>query len=290
MGTTPQHEALRELFSDYAPELAPLMAEALGLAVSTISPLATEQTQPTVEQLLPDVVLAIPGHEAPEHIIVVEVQLRIDERKWRKWPQYIATAHARYRCAADVLVVAPHSAVAAWARRGRTYGRGMALHPCVLGKVALATLDGDEVRRDPVRAVAATIANLHAPNTARHALETFEALAQWDGDPRGRLSDMLEAALPQHLLQEIEDLMRTDNFEYKSDFARKYYAKGREEGREEGAVSGQARTLLLVLETRELPVDTESRARILSERDPAQLDAWTRRAVTAATVAELFED
>jgi len=83
--------------------------------------------------------------------------------------------------------------------------------------------------------------------------------------------------------------MRTDNFEYKSDFARKYYAKGREEGREEGSAHGQARALFLILEARGLPVDEATRARVQAERRQDVLDAWTRRAATASSVADVFE-
>lgn len=104
---------------------------------------------------------------------------------------------------------------------------------------------------------------------------------------------MLEAALPAQLLTEIEELMRTDNFEYKSDFAKKYYAKGREEGRESGreefTAHGQIRALLLVLDARGLVVDDEARARIEAERDSETLDRWTRQAATTSTVAGLFE-
>ena|SRR5690242_2911824 len=44
---------------------------------------------------------------------VVEVQLRIDRRKRRTWPVYVATVHARLHCPVALLVICPDRAAAA---------------------------------------------------------------------------------------------------------------------------------------------------------------------------------
>lgn len=57
-------------------------------------------------------------------------------------------------------------------------------------------------------------------------------------------------------------------------------------GRAEGETQGKASALLLVLDTRGLPVSEAQRERILTCRDSATLDRWTRAAVTSASTDE----
>ena len=123
-------------------------------------------------------------------------------------------------------------------------------------------------------------------------LATYSApeLATWDEDADGRLADILEAALPAAMRARMEELMRTGKYEYQSDFAKKYFALGHEEGREEGRAAGEARALLLVLRSRAVDVPTEAAQRIEQERDRARLEVWIRRAVTAATIDDVFAD
>lgn len=88
----------------------------------------------------------------------------------------------------------------------------------------------------------------------------------------------------------MEELMRTGKYEYQSDFAKKYFARGREEGRQEGRAAGQRHASLLVLESRGIAIDDAARQRIIQERDEASLDAWAQRAITASDIDDLFVD
>lgn len=63
-------------------------------------------------------------------------------------------------------------------------------------------------------------------------------------------------------------------------------AEGRVEGLAEGELEGKASALLLILETRGLPVTDAHRERLRACRDAGQLDRWTRAAITAATTDE----
>ena len=67
-------------------------------------------------------------------------------------------------------------------------------------------------------------------------------------------------------------------------------AEGKAKGLAEGKVTGKAEALLDVLALRNLSVDDAARARILGERDLARLQRWLSRAMTCATVAELFAE
>jgi hypothetical protein len=70
--------------------------------------------------------------------------------------------------------------------------------------------------------------------------------------------------------------MRTGTREYKSDFARRYYAEG------------EACAIFAVLATRGISVPEEARVRISECTDLAQLESWVYRAVTAESVEDLF--
>jgi hypothetical protein len=69
-------------------------------------------------------------------------------------------------------------------------------------------------------------------------------------------------------------------------------AKGRSEGEAKGEAKGrsegEARAILRVLERRGLPVSSEQRSRVLSCADLTILEAWLDRAVTAASIDEVF--
>jgi predicted transposase YdaD len=81
--------------------------------------------------------------------------------------------------------------------------------------------------------------------------------------------------------------MASGNFDFQSDFARKYLTRGRDEGlekgREEGEVAGQAKALLGVLESRRMRISKMARTRILACTDIEQIDASLRKAASVAS-------
>jgi hypothetical protein len=60
------------------------------------------------------------------------------------------------------------------------------------------------------------------------------------------------------------------------------------QGREEGRAEGIASSILNVLDSRGIAVDTDSRTRIESCHDADVLGTWLRRAVTVAKASDLF--
>jgi hypothetical protein len=60
------------------------------------------------------------------------------------------------------------------------------------------------------------------------------------------------------------------------------------EGEAKGEARGEARTILRVLAARGLEVPAEVREQVLSCTDVSQLDIWADRAVTAASLEEVF--
>jgi hypothetical protein len=81
--------------------------------------------------------------------------------------------------------------------------------------------------------------------------------------------------------------MASGNYEYQSDFSRRYVAQGNAEGRAEGEAAGRAHALLAVLSARGLDVPEDVRARITACTELARLDAWLARAVTAASASDV---
>lgn len=162
--------------------------------------------------------------------------------------------------------------------------------PEVLGPAVIPRLDPPELRRTPVVGMLWTLAHLDDPACPEHALATLEALSAWDEDADGRLADILQAALPAALRARMEELMRTGKYEYQSDFAKKYFALGREEGREEGRAVGEVSALLLVLRARGIEVPSAAADRIDCERDAARIESWIRRAATATSIDDVFAD
>ncbi len=71
--------------------------------------------------------------------------------------------------------------------------------------------------------------------------------------------------------------------------ADQFVEQGRKEGRSEGLREGSRRTLLKLLRTRYGALPQEAVARV-EAADLAQLDAWTDRVLTAATLDEALRD
>ncbi|MGP4095047.1 hypothetical protein [Nonomuraea sp. KM90] len=68
------------------------------------------------------------------------------------------------------------------------------------------------------------------------------------------------------------------------------FTRGLEEGRTAGRKEMAARILLLVLATRGLDVPDDTRTRIVSGADLAQLRTWVTRAATAKSVEDVFDE
>lgn len=73
-----------------------------------------------------------------------------------------------------------------------------------------------------------------------------------------------------------------------TDAHRQSYAEGKAEGKLEGKAEGEARALMRILHRRGLAMTDEQQRQILSCTDLATLDRWLDRALSVASVDELF--
>jgi hypothetical protein len=84
----------------------------------------------------------------------------------------------------------------------------------------------------------------------------------------------------------LEALMATTQF--RNDFVDRLLAEGEAKGRAEGEAKGMAQMVLRVLSARGLRIPAEIRRRVLSCADSRQLEIWVDRAVTAASIDDVF--
>lgn len=125
------------------------------------------------------------------------------------------------------------------------------------------------------------------PSPKRHAevawvLGTPGRDALKDRQGTNLYADYVFAALPEVARKYLEELMGTTKYhEWRSEFARQYAAKGKAEG--------EARALLILLDSRGVALSPANRARVQEFTEIELLDRWFRLAVTADTEAEVFD-
>jgi len=71
-----------------------------------------------------------------------------------------------------------------------------------------------------------------------------------DAERKALYGDLVLSSVDEATRKTLEALMTIPNYEYKSEFARTYIAKGRTEGRAEGVVEGERRQLVHLFERR----------------------------------------
>ena len=229
--------------------------------------------------------------------IIVEVQLACDKGKPYVWPAYIANLRARHRCPACLLVVTIDDSVTRWAQRPIELGPGTRCHPWVVGPSNTpAVTELHEARENIELAVLSTIAHVQNTDIALATCMALDALivnADMD-DERFRLYfDVVMKALSESNPDLPEIIMNSLGYEYQSDFARRYVAKGRSEGRVEGRTEGKAEgriegrveMLLNQLALRFGPLSEPIQTLIRGLQD-AQLDTVAERVLTAPTLEE----
>ena len=267
------------------PELAPaLLREALGVTLPDYSTVRVESADLTdivpAEYRADLVVLLVDGK--PVLAIVVEVQLAQDDRKLFTWPVYAVGLRARFECPAVVLIVTTEPAVARWARRPITFGPGASLAPWVVGpdNVPLVT-DPEQAATDPELAVLSAMAHGHddvetAVKIALAAMSGAEHVS--DRDQYVLYSDLILSALSGAARKALQ--MIPEGYQYQSPLIRESIEKGR--------TLEKALSVIEVFEARDISVSEEQRSRILGCSDLEMLSHWHKRAVTAASVDELF--
>jgi hypothetical protein len=78
--------------------------------------------------------------------------------------------------------------------------------------------------------------------------------------------------------------------DYEKTFIERIHDQGIAEGEAKGKAEGKAEAVLRLLDARGLAPTDGQRQQVASSTDPAQLDLWFDRAISAGTAAEVFKD
>jgi hypothetical protein len=280
------HQVLLRLFSD-RPELAPELAhDLLGLQLPVFTSVARETAtvkDPAPAEYLADGCVKLMRADLPVLGMVVEVQLDKEPKKHLSWPMYVVGLRSRLGCEACVLVVTPDADVAQWAARPIRIGPGSTVTPLVLGPATIPTIrDASRAKQSPELSVLSALAHrIGPPELAAEVAEAALAAAAGLDDERAVLcSDVVLASLSEAARKAL-DQMLPEGYVFQSDLARLNQAKGE--------AKAKAEDILEVLEVKGLAVGEAERQRVLQCRDVETLRRWHRRAVTATTADEVFE-
>ncbi|WP_437634239.1 hypothetical protein [Sorangium sp. So ce854] len=183
--------------------------------------------------------------------------------------------------------------IARWcARPIDTDHPGLTLTPLVLGPEGVPVVtDAAQAAAAPEVVVLSAMA--HGQGEAAEAIGVafLAAVAGLDDERRAVYGDLVLSSLNAAARRTLEAIMKS-GYEFQSEFARSYVAKGEEKGMEKGRQAGlregKAQAVLAVLEARGLEVPAEVRERVLASTDLAELDRWIRHAASVSDARELF--
>lgn len=277
------HEALVEPFRQQPGLAAELLTGPLKIEVPEFQQArldSGELTEATPTEYRADAVVVLAKDDTPVLGVVVEAQVRPNDDKQWTWPQYLISFRSRIRCPTILLVICPDASTARRCAAPIPLGHpGLVLQPLVIGpdRVPVVT-DPARASHNPALAVLSAIAHGDHPERDRilHALMSVLV----DDDLHERYADLVLANLPDAARHHLEKLMTTGTYEYQSDFARRYFSKGKAEG--------EAKALLALLDARGIEITDEARTRITECTDVDQLETWVRRAATIDSINDLF--
>jgi hypothetical protein len=278
------HESHLLLFRNQPALAAELMRGALGVDVPCYKEariISADLTDVQPAEYRADMVVQL-FDETSVFGIVVEVQLSVDDRKRYVWPAYAANLRARLECPVALLVVTADDAVARWAARCVEMGGLHQFAPYVIGPSGVPEVaDETEARANPELAVLSAMAHGSDDDVERSmhiAMAARNATAGLDADRSKLYFDLIMSSLSEAARQALS-AMDIRNYEYQSDFARRYVAQGQTEGR----VAIIAQQLALKFG----PLSTEVQGRI-REASTADLHAMAGRLLIAASLPEVL--
>lgn len=187
-----------------------------------------------------------------------------------------------------MLVICTDDATATWAYKPIELGPGAVVSPFPVGPNQVpVVMDPDRARESPQLAVLSALAHGGNPDR-RGVLDAVPFAYESVGKEWAALyHDLMAGGLPEAALKYLEERMAlTGTYEYKSEFARTHFSRGKAEGKTEGEVTA----LLRVLARRGIDLPARDRERIAACRDPEQLETWLDRAVTATSIDEVLDE
>ncbi len=285
------HEGLIVLVRDRPRFIAELLTKILDVRVPGFS--EARLTEAKLTELVPveyqaDAVVLL-AEDKPVLGVIVEAQLRQDDRKHYTWPLYSVAARARHECTFIVVVVTPERSVELWARAPVELGCGMVFRPHVIGPDGIPKLtDVEQAMADPQLAVLSAVA--HGADDVDTAVQIARAAAaatsQLPEDQQLVYSSLVRRALSDAARKVFEMIPNPQQYvdEWRRDIAEQALAEG--EARGEARV--RAESVLKTVAMRKLAITDEQRLRIGACTDLATLVRWMDLAYSVTAVDELF--
>ena len=199
------------------------------------------------------------------------------------WPAYVCSARVLHKCEAAVLVIGLNSAaVRGSAKKIRTGHPEFDLKPIVTGHGRLPGPGG------PAFAPELTLLNVITGDldmTSHEArMLALVNIASAPPERRSSYTRYIRAVIPPAARDALEELMTTV---IKDPFIDGFIAEGHAKGLAEGLAEGKAQMLQRYLDSR-FTVPASIRDQVTDCTDADQLEAWFDRAMTAATLDEVF--
>jgi hypothetical protein len=298
---TSDHELPLEMVRN-RPQLVPeLLRSVFGLDVpGDVQATLTSESYADVHpaELRCDATVLLDDPNAPTLGVVVESQLRAREEKTFSWPAYLALLRLRRRCPVTLMVFCPDQATARNCAVPIDMGHpGWVLKPLTVYPGLLPPItDPATACRLPELAVLSAPAHADGPHAKAVVSSLSAALDVLTGDTGALYHDYVVSRFSDAARKLLEETVKLDNYEWKSEFAITHRAQGRAEGRAEGLAEGrvegqaegEAKSILLILQARGITVPDDIRNRITNCTDLDQLDHWVQRAATINTAEELL--
>jgi hypothetical protein len=114
------------------------------------------------------------------------------------------------------------------------------------------------------------------------------ALTGLESETARRYARMMVSSLGEEARQALEEMMRS-NSQQEKDFFQVFVDEGIQKGLAKGVLQGKAAAVLVVLRSRGLEVDAQSRELIISCEHIALIEQWLSKAATVQSVQELLE-
>jgi hypothetical protein len=299
---SPWHDAVTQLIRDH-PALGPrILRECaggddlpLGLAVTVGSPHLNDRI--SVDFFADALVLAVGPTHDPAYGLFVEAQQAIEEYKLEQWARYLAAFWLQTRRPARLLVFCRDQRVADW------YQARQPILTCLIGYRPSATIVGpglipavtsaDQMATDMAMASLSFASHGTDPAVAGAFLTALGMLPDEDWPTYYEFAHCMSS----RALRDILEGFVGSSAIVSSPIAKRNYrlgkadgvAEGKAEGVAEGRAAGEAEAILLILETRGLPITTAERARIKDCTDLGQLKEWVALAITVKCISELFD-
>jgi hypothetical protein len=285
------HEFLLLLFRNHSASAADLLHK-LDVQIPDYDEARTESSD--LNDLKPaeyraDLVLFLMRESQKVLGVIVEVQLGRDEGKRFAWPAYVANLRARHRCPVCLLVITTKEVVARWAEKPIELGPGTQCIPWVISPSNIpAVTELEDAKKNVELAILSAIMyalNAETLLAARMVSTAFVASTGIDAERRAMYRDLIYVCLSTLAPKTLEATMNSLGYEYKSDFARDYFARGEAKGRTEGRTEGRVEIIIKLLSARFGPLSEESQTCVRGAQE-AQLDILAERMLTAQTLEE----